>query len=179
MHVEDGTPTRMPCVSSFGNELTQSFGRLDGFLVAIVPVGANNCNGDSDHVHLQVRMQGEIYDVAVNVGTQGASDAGMAVRDVWLSMSWEEGWHTGVGLDYASLGVHSTDLPLKPSAQNASELTSSLASVNHISIYATGYGPDGVHLVHRGFGGRDGLIITDAPSSPGKARMFRVSDQTF
>jgi hypothetical protein len=179
VHVDDGTPTRISCVSSFGNELTNNFGRLDGFLVAIVPVSASGCNGDSDHVHLQVKMEGEIYDVAVNVGTKGGSDVGTTTRDIWLPTTWQEGWHTGVGINYVSMGVHSTDLPPRPSTQNASELTASLANVNHISIFATGYGPEGVHLVHRNFGGRDGLIITDPLSAPVRARMFAFSNEPF
>jgi hypothetical protein len=179
IHVDDGAPTRVACINPNGTEITQNFGRLDGFLVAIVPAGASNCNGDSDHVHLQVKVHGKIYDAAVNVGTQGASDAGMLTKDVWLGTTWEEGWHTGVAIDYIAMGVHSNDVPIKPSSQNASELINSLSTANHISIFGTGYGSDGVHLIHRNFGGRDGLVITDPLSAPVKARLFNFSNQTF
>jgi hypothetical protein len=179
VHVDDGTPTRMSCVNSFGGELTQNFGRLDGFLVAIVPVGASGCNGDSDHLHLQIRMHGAIYDVAVNVGTKGASDVGTTTRELWLADSWEEGWHTGLGINYVAMGVHSTDMPPRPSTQNASDITADLASANHISIFGTGYGPDGVHLVHRNFSSHDGLIVTEPLSAPVHARMVAFSNQTF
>lgn len=179
VHVDDGAPTRVACTNTFGSELTTQFGRLDGFLVAIVPVGSGGCNGDSDHIHLQVKMHGAIYDVAVNVGTSGATDAGTTTRDVWLGTAWEEGWHTGTSINYTSMGVHSTDITPKLSSQNASEVTSDLANVNHISVFATAYGPDGVHLVHRNSGGHDGLIVTDALSAPVHARMFAFSNQTF
>src|SRR4051794_19277293 len=65
VHVEDGPPTRHPCTSNFGTALTTSFGRLDGFLVAIVPPGGGPCNADSDHVHLQVQVNGAVYDIAI------------------------------------------------------------------------------------------------------------------
>src|SRR5882757_3056191 len=64
----DGAPLRLPCTSTFGNAMTATFGRLDGFLVAIVPPGSSNCQGDASHIHLQLQVNGAIYDVAVNVG---------------------------------------------------------------------------------------------------------------
>src|SRR4051794_24097371 len=67
IHVDDGAPTRIACTSSFGAALTNTptFGRLDGYLVAIVPPGGGSaCNADSSHLHLQVRMNGAVYDVA-------------------------------------------------------------------------------------------------------------------
>ena len=67
--VEDGTPTRQACTSLFGDKLSGSdtFGRLDGYLVAIVaPSGMNSCNADTSHVHLQVKMMNAIYDVAID-----------------------------------------------------------------------------------------------------------------
>jgi hypothetical protein len=179
VQVEDGTPMRMPCVNSLGSELTANFGRLDGFLVAVVPVSASGCNGDSEHVHLQIKMQGAIYDVAVNVGTKGGSDVGTTTREVWLADTWEEGWHTGKSINYVTMGLHSSDMPPRPSTQNASDLTADLANANHISIYGTGYGADGLHLVHRHFSSHDGLIITQPLSAPVHARMFAFSNQTF
>jgi hypothetical protein len=175
----DGTPTRQPCTSQFGRGLTSAYGRLDGYLVAIVQPGGGGCNADSSHVHLQVKMHGAIYDVAVNVGSTGtANDVHTATRDIPVPQ-WSEGWHPGVLEDYVSLGVHSTDLPLEPRAQIASELTADLASVNHISVFGTGYGPDGTHLIHRNGGGHDGLIVMDPLSSPAHVRMFSFTNQAF
>src|SRR5258706_669036 len=86
VHVDDGTPTRLACTSTFGTALTASptYGRLDGFLVAIVPPGNGSaCNADSTHVHLQVRMTGAVYDVAVDVsnGQTGIDDVHSATFD--------------------------------------------------------------------------------------------------
>jgi hypothetical protein len=98
---------------------------------------------------------------------------------VWLGDAWNEGWHTGTSINYVAMGVHSTDLTPQPSAQNSSEVTTDLASANHISIFGTAYGPDGMHLVHRNLGRNDGLIVTEPLSAPAHARMFAFSDQTF
>jgi hypothetical protein len=54
-----------------------------------------------------------------------------------------------------------------------------LANANHISIYGTGYGPDGAHLIHRNGGGHDGLLITQPLSTPSHARLFSFSSQAF
>ena len=97
----DGTPVRQPCTSQFGHALTSVYGRLDGFLVAIVQPGSGNaCNADTSHVHLQVKMNGAIYDVAVNVGSTGTTDdVHTTTRDIPLPQ-WSEGWHPGVLEDY-------------------------------------------------------------------------------
>jgi hypothetical protein len=175
--VDDGTPTREPCTDQFGSALSTTYGRLDGFLVAIVPPGANDCSGDSDHVHLQIRANAMIYDVAVNVGVQ-AQDVHSTTRELALG-PWVEGWHPGAIEDYVALGLHAADIPLESSAQLVSDLDTDLATANHISIFATGYGPDGAHLVHRNGGGHDGLIVTQPLSSPSHARAFSFSDQSF
>lgn len=181
--VDDGTPTRQNCTSNFGNALTTSFGRLDGFLVAIVPPQTGACNADRQHVHLQIKMNGDIYDVAVDVtAASGPDDVHTLTMDhAPLGAPWSEGWHTGVSLDYtqAPLDVHSTDLPLKTKAEMTDELMSDLADVNHISVFAIGYGPDGVHLVHRNGGLHDGMIVTQPLSNPAHLRLLSFSDQTF
>ncbi len=186
IHVDDGTPTRQPCTSAFGSGLTASpaFGRLDGYLVAIVAPGASGCNADSSHVHLQVRMKNAIYDVAIDVtnGMTGVDDVHTTTRDRAMpttTLPWTEGWHTGIHVDYVALGVHSTDLALATKSEMTTTLMSDLASANHISIYATTYGADGVHLVHRNSGGRDGLIVTEPLSVPAHLRLLSFTDQAF
>ncbi|MBV8758219.1 MAG: hypothetical protein JO257_13110 [Deltaproteobacteria bacterium] len=176
----DGTPTRQPCTGRFGTALTSVYGRLDGYLVAIVQPGSgSSCNGDSDHVHLQVKMNGAIYDVAINVGSSGnVDDVRTLTKDIPLPQ-WSEGWHPGAIEDYVSLGVHSTDMTQEPRAQIASEITADLASVNHISVFGTGYGPDGAHLIHRNGGGHDGMIVMNPLSSPAHVRMFSFTNQAF
>lgn len=181
IHVDDGTPTRRPCTSQFGSGVSTAYGRLDGLLVAIVPPGGSACNADPDHLHLQIDANGAIYDVAVNVGSSSAMDVHTTTRGFSLppTLPWSAGWHTGLSIDYLPLGVHAADLALETRAQLVSELTAELANVNHISVYAVGYGPEGVHLVHRNGNGRDGLVITQPLSTPAQARLFSFSAQSF
>ncbi|HEY4238292.1 MAG TPA: hypothetical protein VGM88_00675 [Kofleriaceae bacterium] len=178
--VDDGTPTRQPCTSNFGSGLTEAFGRLDGYLVAIVPPGGGPCNADSDHVHLQIQMNGDIYDVAITASDTSTDDVHTTTIDnPLIGPAWSEGWHTGTLVDYVALGKHSTDIPLQTKEQITSAVTADLATVNHISVYGTGYGPDGAHLVHRNGSGHDGLLVTEPLSTPAHLRMFSFSDQTF
>lgn len=186
IHVDDGTPVRQACTSSFGNALSASptFGRLDGYLVAIVPPGNGSaCNADSSHVHLQVRMNGGIYDVAIDVtdAMTGVDDVHTTTRDraMPVDLPWAEGWHTSLLDDYVALGLHSTDLPLVPKTELVALLQQDLATVNHISVYATTYGADGTHLVHRNGNGKDGLIVTQPQSIPAHLRFFSFTDQAF
>lgn len=171
---------RQACTGQFGSALSTSYGRLDGYLVAIVPPGNGGCNADADHVHLQVKMNGAIYDVAVNVGSSAQDDVHTTTKELDLPV-WSEGWHTGATVleDYVSLGVHSTAIPLGTHTQNVADLMADLANANHISVYGTGYGPNGSHLIHRNGGGHDGLVITEPLSVPAHARLFSFSSQTF
>jgi hypothetical protein len=178
---DDGTPTRTTCTSKFGNGLSGGFGRLDGFLVSIVPPGSGQCSADRHHVHLQVLSGGEVYDVAVN------ADGGfMATRDAPLpGDAWAEGWHTPAHLDYVSdLGLHSQDFQQGDLPTLAEDIETALANANHISVFATTYSSGGAHLVHRGSGAnsnanRDGLIVTDPLSPTAHVYAFHFSNQTF
>ena len=180
IHVDDGTPMRRPCTNQFGTGVTSTSGRLDGLLVAIVPPGGSACNADPDHLHLQLDANGAIYDVAINVGSNQLMDVHTGTRPFTMpaSLPWAAGWHPGVSVNYTSLGAHAADLALETRAQLVSELTAELANVNHVSIYASGYGPEGVHLVHRN-NGRDGLLIIQPLSTPAQGRMFSFTTQSF
>jgi hypothetical protein len=184
-NADDGTPTRVACTSQFGNKLSSAatYGRIDGYLVSIVaPTNQNGCNADSSHVHLQIRMMGSIYDVAVD-----ATDAQTNIDDVHTDQldhdlggpGWAEGWHTGLVNDYVSMGLHSTDLVLGTKAQVEATINTFLATANHISVYMTSYGPDGGHLVHRNGNGHDGIIVTDPLSQPSHFMVLSFSNQTF
>jgi hypothetical protein len=165
----DGPPTRQTCVAPNGTALTMVHGRLDGYLVAIVPTnGSHTCNADSTHVHLQVKMNNEIYDVAANIDTM------VAERDLPLpDGAWAEGWHTSDSLDYVQLGLHSADFAsVGGNAPMATKIEQELANANHISVFCTGYGPNGCHLVHRQGGGRDGAIIIHPTSATSHALFF-------
>jgi hypothetical protein len=175
---DDGAPMRMPCTSSFGTALGDGeYGRLDGFLVAIVPPLSSTrpCNADEDHVHLQVQMQGEVYDIAVNVD----GDVHTTTLDMPAFSAWSEGWHTDVAVSYPSLGLSASTIPLSTEDDLVNALDTDLAAVNHISVYATGYGPDGAHLVHYNGGGHDGLIVTQPLSATSHMRAFSFTSDTF
>ena len=173
----DGPPTRVACTNGFGAGLSATYGRLDGFLVSIVPASTHKCNGDSSHLHLQVRMNGGIYDVAANMDVLSAEKTAPMPDG-----PWSEGWHSGVTLDYANtLGVHAADFTqLTPAALEA-QLNEELKSVNHLSVFATGYGPDGVHNVHRqgGAGSNDGAIVLNPLSPTPRILMFRFTTDSF
>lgn len=184
----DGTPMRQPCTETFGSGLSTAYGRLDGFLVAIVAPGPSTapCRADSDHLHLQVLMSGAVYDVAVNVGTDDATnDVHTTTLDhALIGPAWSEGWHTGVTVDYVALGVHAGALPLRTQTQSVAALMTDLATANHVSVYATGYSPvpSGAHLVHRytsGANGTDGLVVTQPLSPVAHARLFSFTTQAF
>jgi hypothetical protein len=172
----DDAPTRRACTNNFGSALSTSHGRLDGTLVAVVPITAHGCNADNTHVHLQVLVNGAVYDVAVNVdGIMDELDAEIP------DGAWSEGWHTsGTNLDYvSSLGLHSSSFSLTGTSAVATEIENQLASTNRISVFATGYGPTGAHLVHRQGGGRDGAIVVNPLACPSHLLVFRFSNQSF
>jgi hypothetical protein len=170
---DDGTPTRQQCTGNFGSGLSATFGRMDGFLVSVLPPGGSRtCNGDARHVHLQVMIQGSVYDVAVNTDTLEAT------RDLQLPGGpWSEGWNTSIGFDYTQVGLHSSDFTTPSDAAGAIE--SFVATANHVTIFATGYGPTGAHDVHRHPATGDGAIIIDPLSSTPHGLFFRFSTDSF
>ena len=181
----DGPPTRLPCTGTFGTALTASgFGRLDGFLVAIVPPGGSRtCHADADHLHLQIQVNDQVYDIAVNIG----SDVHTTTIDRAAFSAWSEGWHyTGDGasgnvfVDYPGLGLHANTMPLSTTQALITAMTDDFATVNHISIYATSYTTqDGAHLVHYNGAGHDGMIVTRPLSPAAHMRAFSFDSSSF
>lgn len=167
---EDGAPVRRACTSNFGRGLSQTFGRLDGILVSVVPANHNGCNGDGTHVHLQVESGAATYDIAVNIDGLSAEIAHAPLA------AWADGWHPGVSLDYpADLAVHAPAF----ATTNARTFEERLSAANHVSIYATGYGSDGAHLVHRNGGGHDGAVVLDPLGPSAQFLVFRFPQQSF
>jgi hypothetical protein len=162
----DGSFVRNACTSTFGSGLSAgTHGRLDGRLVSIVQPGAHGCNADSGHVHLQIEMNGDVYDVAVNVDIVDIAEKDMALTPE-LGGPWSEGWHAPTDLDYpTNLGLHSGDFTEDDQATATKKVNDVLATANHVSIFATKYGTDGVHLVHRNGNGNDGALIINPLSS--------------
>ena len=172
----DGTPTRQACTGDFGAALNTEFGRLDGYIVSIVYVGqsAMTCNGDDSHVHLQVMMGGSIYDVAINVdGMSYAMDMPLPAP------AWSEAWHDGLSNDYPSLGVHSTEFTMLGIPTTAANVEGALANANHISVYGTGYGPDGMHDTHYEGHMNDGMVVIDPQSPASHVLFFDFTGDTF
>ena len=172
---DDGTPTRVACVGGLGRGLSPAHGRLDGTLVSIVGPTDRGCPNDSSHLHLQVKMSGSVYDIAINLdGLEGETDAKLP------GIPFSEGWHP-MDLDYVGdLGLHSTNITLTSPGPIRDRVVSALAKANHISIFGTGYpGSDGAHIVHYKGAGLDGAIVIN-PSAP-KAHViaFRFDNDTF
>ncbi len=179
----DGTPTRVACTGSFGSAMSAAYGRLDGFLVSIVNVnGSATCRGDDNHLHLQVRVNGKVEDIAVNVeSTSGDPDVQFRTLNAALrGGAWTEGWHTGQTLDYANnLAVHSTSFTALSLSQLQAQLDSLLASANHVSIFATGFDATGGHDIHRNPTNHDGAIVINPTTSNPTYLLFHFSNQTF
>lgn len=172
---DDGTPTRVACTQSFGSALSPAHGRLDGVLLTIVGDGQRNCHADAEHLHLQVSMQGAIYDVAVNLdGFEGEVDAKMP------GIPYDEGWHP-MGMDYVTdLGLHTESLTITSAASIRQRVEAALAKANHISVFGTGYpGSDGAHLVHYNGSGKDGAIVINPGAPVSHILAFRFADDTF
>lgn len=179
----DGTPTRQPCTSTFGSAMTATFGRLDGFLVAIVnPNTTTSCRGDDNHIHLQVKVNGGIEDIAVNsASTTGNPDVdfrtiGAALR----GGAWTEGWHPGQTLDYPSnLGVTSGSFTEENQTQLTASVGNLIANANHVSIFGTGFDPTGGHLIHREGSNHDGAIVINPTTSNPTYLLFHFTTQSF
>ena len=171
----DGTPVRMQCGGTLGHGLSPAHGRLDGQLVSIVGPTDRGCPSDPDHLHLQVKMNSAIYDIAVNLdGLEGETDAALP------GIPFAEGWHE-MNLDYArDLNLHSTALTLTTPAAIRARVLLALTNANHISVFGTGYpGSDGAHLIHRKVTSMDGALIINPLAAKAHVIAFRFATDTF
>ncbi len=171
----DGTPDhRRACTNSFGDAVTAEYGRVDGFLAAVVPTTTSGCRADPNHLHLQIDVGGSIVDVAVNL------DVSVAERDVPPVQAWDEGWHPGVTFDYVrDLATHAADLSTASPGAVQTQVLEALSDANHVSLYARGYDVDGLHDVHRNGAQRDGAIVAKPTEGTARYLIFRFSDQQF
>ena len=180
----DTGPNR--CVGTFGSALTQSFGRIDGTLYAIVTPADQQCpKPNSDHVSLEIMMNGAVYRLLINVQSdQTGSDPNVqfAEKDVAVPGGpWTEGWHTsGFLMDYArTLGAHAADFSELPKDALVQKVVSEVTIGDRISVFATGYGPDGGHNIHRNGANNDGAVVVHPESATPHVLMFHFADQTF
>jgi hypothetical protein len=179
----DGTPTRQPCTGSFGSAMNTTFGRLDGFLVSSIDPGQGaGCSGDAHHIHLQILVNGGIENIAVNVDSSiGTPNVDfLQINAPLKGAAWSEGWHASQQLDYAiNLGVHAADFAVTTPTQLTTIVDNALATANHVSIFCTGFGPDGGHLVHRHAANDDGAIVINPLSASPTYLLFHFANQTF
>ena len=176
------------CASTFGDALTNSFGRLDGTVTAIVKPSDTQCTfPNNDHVTVQVRMNGAIYRMVVNVeSTIGDPDVRFAeVSAPLLGPAWSEGWHENASVDYAAnLGVHASTTPFMafPMNELVQKLDADIPLDAPVSVYATSSGgtyASSAHLVHRNGSNHDGAIVLNPESAHPTWMLFHFSDQVF
>jgi hypothetical protein len=177
------TSSCTPVSQQTGSLCNTLHGRLDGYLRFVVPKGGSHtCNGDSSHVHLQIEVQGSIYDVAVDIGqTQG--DVLFYEEDRAIPVGpWAEGFHGTYALDYTSLGLHSGQgfTPQDPTTLGQ-KIQSELQGVNHIAVFGECYSPqgNGAHDVHYVGHGNDGAIVINPLAQQAHLLLFHFSTQTF
>ena len=181
----DAGPNLGQCASTFGNALTnKQFGYLDGTLSAIQRPQDQQCpKPNGTHLNLQVKMNGAVYRMLVNVQSDRAGDPNVAWAKKTLgplATPFAEGWHGGAStFDYPTdLGLSSGDFTPSPIGQLTDTLVALVKVGDPIRIYATGFG-EGAHLIHRNGAGNDGVVIV-APTSPAPlALAFRFADQSF
>jgi hypothetical protein len=184
-NVDGGLATRnaacTPSSQQNGTAVNTAYGRLDGTLVFVVGVDQGHaCNGDSSHVHLQVEVSGDVYDVAVDIG-QSDDEVGLYQGNLNVpGGTWSEGWHSSDTLSYRSSGVSSSSFPLVAPNPLGSNIESLLAGTSKISIFCTGYSQgNGCHDVHYVDGSKDGAIVLDPTSADSPVLFFRFSSQNF
>jgi hypothetical protein len=165
------------CASTFGNALTDSYGRIDGTVLAVVPPNLQTCaQPNRTHLVLQVTMNGAAYRMVCNVESvlMHQVDAPLA------GPAWSEGWHTDAKLDYATtLSVKSTDFVQQ--VDPVQVISDQIELGSHISVFATSSGgtrADSAHLVHRNATDADGAIVVFADASPHYI-LVRFENQVF
>jgi hypothetical protein len=187
---EAAAPPAVPigtCANTFGKALTAGFGRLDGVVWAVQKPSDTACTlPNSDHVVVQVLVNGAVYRMVVNVKSDRAG-VDPAIRVARLphalpAPAFAEGWHRDAALDYAtSLDAHSSSgfAPLSLDEATAA-IAGALEVGAPVSVYATsGAGrPDSAHLVHRNAPSRDGAIVVSPTTAP-TFLLFHFDQQTF
>ena len=175
------------CATTFGSALTQGFGRIDGTVYAVQKPSDTTCTfPNSDHVILQVLMNGAVYRLVVNVQSDRAgSDPKILIATLPHALpapAFSEGWHTDAPLDYVTaLGAHSdasfTALTL---ADATTKIATDVKVGDSISVYGTsGAGrPESAHLIHRNAANADGAIVLRPTASP-QFILFHFDNQTF
>lgn len=178
---KDAGPS-VQCVSNFGgDELVTGFGRIDGTLVGIARPQDRSCaQSNATHVAIEIEMHGQNYVMQVNVQSDsGSPDVFFAEKKMAMpGDAWSEGWHGTDTLSYQDdLGAHSEDFTSYDNATLTQKIVDRLTIGKKISVYATAYGPNGGHDVHKEYGyTTDGAIVIDPESAAAEVLMFRFDD---
>lgn len=172
------------CASEFGSALTNSFGRVDGTVLAVVQPKDTQCPlPNDDHVVLQVTMNGAAYRMVINIESSfGDPNVRYQVLEHALPPpAWSEGWHTGLSLDYvADLGVHTTSgFTPHPLAELSGIVADAITLGQKVSVYTTSSGGSSAHKIHRNEGKTDGAVVLDPDSAHPKMLLFHFANQTF
>ena len=171
------------CVATFGQDLANGFGRLDGTLVAVVPPTNMSCPaGNSTHLILEIRANGNVYRiVAAVLSTTGNPVMALAERDAVLTGPvWTEGWNLGIAFDFVNtLGLHRLDFTPTPESQLIAAITAKLEIGAKVSVFGTVENePDSAHLIHRNAPDQDGGIVINPDNSP-HYMLMRFDNQLF
>ncbi len=173
------------CAEALSSTLSGTYGRLDGIVTALVLPGSTACHGDPTHLHLQVEVASNIYDVAVPVTfTDAGNQIGIDEKDepTLAGSAWTEGWHgTGVTLDYvSSFDVHQSDFSLVSAAVATSRMRGLMSVGDEVSIWGHVYASlDGLNAIFRDDGVSDGAIAVVHPSTSVHYILLSKSTQTF
>ncbi|MDC3984953.1 hypothetical protein [Polyangium jinanense] len=171
------------CADTFGDALTSAFGRVDGTVLAIVkPTDTQCAMPNDDHVVVQVVMDGKAYRMVVNVlSSFGDPNVGyLETTHVMPGPAWQEGWHTGVSLDYPTdLGVQAEEFTAYDMATLSDMIADAIPLGEKISVFAHSSGGASAHKVHRNSAAQDGVIVLDPESAAPKMLLFRFSNQVF
>ncbi len=172
------------CDDTFGDELTNAFGRIDGTVLAVVRPEDTQCpTVNDDHVVLEITMHGATYRAVVNIlSTSADPDVRFLAFDHAMpGPPFEEGWHTGGFVDYVSdFGVHS-GAPFEPvpMAALADRIADEITIGQKISVFSESDGGSSSHKIHRNGGTTDGAIILDPDGPSPRALLFHFDDQQF
>ncbi len=173
------------CAATFGSALTAGFGRLDGTVLAIVQPKDKQCAlPNNDHVIVQLKLQGAVYRVVVNVQSdRPGADNRVSYLEKATKLpapAWAEGWHTGVTLDYVKdLGVKASDFTPFTLLELSAKIADAIPLDAKVSVYSDTSGGSSTHLVHRNNGTKDGAIVLDPEGPSPKAMLFRFATQDF
>ena len=173
-----------PCATTFGDSLTNAFGRFDGVVLAIVPPDDQACTlPNSTHLVIQLTANGVAYRMVVDVlSSSGNPEVSFDELDAPLAAGpWAQGWHPGVTLDYVgTFSLHSTAFTAMMENDLVAKISSEIELGAHLSVFATVDGePNSAHLVHRNATNADGAIVVGPDSAKPHYMLMRFSDQTF